>query len=391
MKLFPLLQTTLPQSWVEIENVLPTLREEMKSTSRAQYLTFKELEDRLCDHLQKFKEDANRKHILHAVLRYLVKLGKILYFEHVEQLKDLIFPDPQWLIMLVKEVVHHDLQSHLQFKKEFRACNMNVEEFDDEKRELVEKGLLSESLLRCIWFDAVPEASDFKKLVALLYHFDVGYKMTVKEAQFEGKEINKNYTLIPALMAATRPPSIDDLWPIALSADQMERSCEYQFYSTVPVGLFERQMVRSHQCSDYRIHWKEGFVGINSEEQDEVKFCVIKQNKKVKLTARINKSGQINTLWKLVLSLHQTFVDMVQELWPELRYGIYNKCPKCNKCHYKIDFERLLKYPHSYRHLPRCEKSGQIPSIKVNSKLVIPPPGISYSIVNFLYDYQCKY
>ena len=230
--------------------------------------------------------------------------------------------------------------------------------------------------MRCIWFDAVPETEDCKKLVALLYHFDVGYKMTVKEAQFEGKEINKNYTLIPALMAATRPPSIDDLWPTVLSAGETERSCEYQFYSTVPVGLFERQMVRSHQCSDYRIHWKEGFFGINSEEQDEVKFCITKENKKIKLTARINKSGQINTLWKLILSLHQTFVNMVQELWPELRYGIYNKCPVCNECHYEIIFERLSKDPNSYRQLPRCENTGQIPSIKVDSKLVIPPPGI---------------
>ena len=376
MNLFPHLQTTLPQSWVEIENVLPTLIEEMKSTTRAKYLTFEELENWLCRHLQKFGEAADRKDILQAVLLYLVKLGKILHFKPVEKLKDLIFPDPQWLIMLVKEVVHHDLQSHLQFKNEFHACDMSVEKFNNEKHELVRKGLLSESLLRCIWFDAVPETEDCKKLVALLYHFDVGYKMTVKEAQFEGKEINKNYTLIPALMAATRPPSINVLWPTAPSADQTERSCEYQFYSNVPVGLFERQMVRSHQCSDYRIHWKEGFFGINSEEQDEVKFCITKENKKIKLAARINKYGQINTLWMLILSLHQTFVDMVQELWPELRYGIFNKCPECNKCHYEIDFERLLKDPHSYRRLPRCERTGQIHPIKVDSNLVIPPPGI---------------
>ena len=74
MNLFPHLQTTLPQSWVEIENIFPTLKEEMKSTRSAKYLTFEELENWLCRHLQKFGRDADRKSILPAVLLYLVKL-----------------------------------------------------------------------------------------------------------------------------------------------------------------------------------------------------------------------------------------------------------------------------------------------------------------------------
>ena len=144
----------------------------------------------------------------------------------MEQLKNLIFPDPQWLIMLVKE----DLQSHLKFKKEFRACNMNVEKFDDEKRDLVEKGLLSESLLRCIWFDAIPEAPDCKKLVALLYHFDVGFKMTVKEAEFQEKDVSKNYTLIPALIICGRQRLLQEI--------RLRESANINFTTIVPTTEF---------------------------------------------------------------------------------------------------------------------------------------------------------
>ena len=356
----------------------------MKDRKGPQYLTFNEMESWFCEHNQTFKSAADRKDTLNSVILYLVKIGKVLRFERVEQLRDFVFPDPEWLIMLIKNVVHHDLCSHLQYNKDFKVCNMDAEKFEIEKKELIESGLLSESLLRCIWYEAVPEETDFKKLAPLLYHFDVGYQMTMKEAEIERKEIDKTYTLIPALMPEVRPGVTDDKSPETATEDYFETKSVCKFYSTVPVGLFERQMVRSHQGSDYMFHWKEGFFGVyDMEEADEVKFCVTKHSfptDTIEFTARIGKSGQVNSLWKAVLRLHQIFANMVRELWPELRYAIYNKCHQCNECHHKMDFERLMNEPNNHNKTVVCKKKAQGVPVKVRS--VFPPTGISF--VSFL-------
>ena len=375
-ELFPHLRTNLPLLWVEIEGLLPTLREEMESRVGPNYLTFHELEYWFCQHLQMFNQTLDRKETLETVIAYLVKLGKVLRFERVKQLKDFIFPDPQWLIMLVKEVVHHDLKLHLKFKEDFKAFNMDMEKFKNEKQDLIDNGVLSELMLRCIWFHAVPEKADFEKLIPLLYHFDVGYKMTVKEAGLKGKEIGKNFILIPALMPEAVPADIEDVWPATAPEDVFETKSVYKFCSTFPVGLFERQMVRCHHGTDYMLHWKEGFFGVtNCEDLEEVKFFVTKEKDTIEFTGRIRSINQINTLWKVVLHFHQIFAYMVQELWPELRYGIYNKCPECNEFEHGMDFEMLLEAPHIYSRNVFCKRTGRRHHVKVENQLVFPPQG----------------
>ena len=375
-ELFPHLRTSLPLLWVEIEGLLPTLREEMERRVGPNYLTFDKLEYWFCQHLQMFNQILNRKENLKTVIAYLVKLGKVLRFERVKQLKNFIFPDPQWLIMLVKEVVHHDLKSHLKFKEDFKAVNMDVVKFKNEKQDLIDNGVLSESMLRCIWFHAVPKKADFEKLIPLLYHFDVGYKMTVKEAGLKGKEIGKNFILIPALMPEAVPADIDDVWPATAPENVFETKSTYKFCSTFPVGLFERQMVRCHHGADYILHWKEGFFGVtNCGDLEEVKIFVTKGKDTIDFTSRIRSINQINTLWKVVLHFHQIFANMVQELWPELRYTIYNKCPECNEFEHEMDFEMLLEAPHIYSRNVFCKRTSRRHHVKVKNKLVFPPQG----------------
>ena len=391
--LFPHLRTSLPLLWVKIEELLATLREEVKSRVGPKYIAFDELEEWFCQHLQMFNQTLDKKNILEAVLAYLVKLGKVLRFERLKQLKDLIFPDPQWLIMFVKEVVHHDLESHLMFKEEFKACDMDVERFKNEKRDLIENGVLSESILRCIWFEAVSEKADFEKLIPLLYHFDVGYKMTVKEANFKGKEISKNFILIPALMPETAPADIEDVWPTTAPEDLFETKSVYMFRSTLPVGLFERQMVRCHQNTDYMLYWKEGFYGVtNFKEAEEVKFCVTKGKDNIEFTIR--DINQIKCRWMVVLRLHQIFANMVQELWPELRYWIFNKCSECNECHHELDIEILFEVPYIYNRNVFCKTNSQVNPVKVKKELVFPPQGNllvqSYKVLCTVYSVQCN-
>ena len=48
-------------------------------------------------------------------------VGKLLQFQRIEQMQDFVFPDPQWLIMLIKNVVRHDLRSQLMYKEVFKV------------------------------------------------------------------------------------------------------------------------------------------------------------------------------------------------------------------------------------------------------------------------------
>ena len=400
--LFPHLATSLPLLWIKIEELLPSLRDEVKSRVGPKYIAFDELEEWLCQHLQMFNQTLAKKNTLEAVLGYLVRLGKVLRFKRVKQLKDFIFPDPQWLIMLVKEVVHHNLESHLKFAENFKACEMDVEKFKNQKQDLIDNGLLSESMLRCIWFHAVPEKADFEKLIPLLYHFCVGYKMTLKEAVFKGRETSNNFILIPALMPETPPHGIENWWPTTVPEYVFETKSLYSFRSILPVGLFERQMARCHQNADYMLHWKEGFFGvINSEEPKEVKCCFTKENGAIEFSSRVRSIRQIHTLWEIVLRFHQIFANMLQELWPELRYVIYNKCPKCDEFEHEMDLERLLEAPHAYSRNVFCKRINRPHHVKVNKESVFPPQGnlieiLIYSVTictqcGFRYCFHCMY
>ena len=122
--------------------------------------------------------------------------------------------------------------------------------------------------------------------------------MKKKGAEIEGKEIGKRYILVAALMPKACPSVFDEKWSENTPKDNFDAKSVYQFCSRVPACLFERQMVRSHQGSDYVFHWKEGFFGVYDVEK-EVKFCVTKrsfQTNTIEFTSRIAKSSQTNSL-----------------------------------------------------------------------------------------------
>ena len=65
------------------------------------------------------------------------KVGKLLQFQRIEQMQDFVFPDPQWLIMLIKDVIRHDLRSQLMYKDVFKVYNVDTIHFKNEKKELI--------------------------------------------------------------------------------------------------------------------------------------------------------------------------------------------------------------------------------------------------------------
>ena len=382
--LFPFLEISLPSIWIQIEQSLTSLSKEIVRKNGPQYITLKKLDEWLLSQIRDYGGDPDRLITLESVLAYLVGLGKILQFKEIEQLKNLVFIDPQWFILLVKDVIHHDLQTHLEYKEEFKVYNMDMTNFEDEKDLLTKEILLSRSLLKCIWHDKIPEDSDFDNLFPLLHYFDVGYEMTEKEAEFEEKQYSKSYTLIPALMSDKPNRDVEETWSTPPSEDQLEIISKYAFCSRIiPPGLFERLMVRCHKNSDYMLHWKTGFLGVHNlkDKKKRVDFHVTRSEEKeenakvdiITIASRAKKVVQLKDFWRTVIRLHLTFFHLKKEFWPELRYNIYNNCPSCRKCHREMDLERLVKVPNCYSE-SFCKKST-FPPEAVNNELVYPSPG----------------
>lgn len=374
-QLFPQLNNTLPAIWIEIEELITTLREQVKQLNGPQYRTVEELEKWLYLQNEDFKDDSDRKGTLDDVLDYLVSLGKVVQFKQINELKHIVFLEATWLITLLKDVVRHDLETHLQYKDDYKAYNLDSICFDQDKDDLVKRGMLSESLLKCVWHDKVPRELD---LSPLLQYFNIGYKMTKQEAEMEGKEIRKNYTIIPALMSTNPPKPVDHVWQSSAPVHHQEIKCLYVFHSSVPTGLFELLMALSHNDADYTLHWRRGFFGIyNMKETEEVNFCVIRQKDDViEVTVRAGQKACLcNSHWKAIMNLHLIFADVVNKMWPELRYAIYNYCPSCNKCHHPLDFEMLMKFPKgSSKKLVCKNESKGIPDV-VQKDLVYPSKG----------------
>ena len=151
---FPFVRQTLPKLWETVENKLTSLQQE---SNAPKYRTLEDLDKFLCEQCSDYENDNDRLSTFDNILDYLVKLGKVLHFKEITELKELVFFDPNWLNSLLREVVRHNLHDTLQYNNGFNTLyNMDEQRFENEKDNLHQRGLVSKKLLHCIWHNLVP-------------------------------------------------------------------------------------------------------------------------------------------------------------------------------------------------------------------------------------------
>ena len=119
----------------------------------------------------------NRKDSMQC-LQFLHDSGMIFWFgEKQGNLRKIIFHDPSFPISVLQSLFRHDLIKVLEYDHEqFRKHITSKSKFQDELTRFTHTGILSSSLLRCIWnkFDFNQEV--FDTMVEMLTMLDLCYR-----------------------------------------------------------------------------------------------------------------------------------------------------------------------------------------------------------------------
>ncbi|XP_039460589.1 malignant fibrous histiocytoma-amplified sequence 1 homolog isoform X3 [Oreochromis aureus] len=104
-------ETILPQSYEEVEQAIHTLVT-LEQIPQHGIILLEELGDLIMNHVTQSREHLHS--ILQFLLRYLHRIGVIIWYEDIDVLSDRVFIQPSFLISMFKTIVRHDLVQQLE-------------------------------------------------------------------------------------------------------------------------------------------------------------------------------------------------------------------------------------------------------------------------------------
>ncbi|XP_030650044.1 malignant fibrous histiocytoma-amplified sequence 1 homolog [Chanos chanos] len=281
---FPNIEMTLPRCYQEVEQDIKKLIKEEAIPQHG----IVALDDLLAQLKDRHEELNNEK--LSCILRYLHRIGIIMWYEEIPALRNMVFVEPSFLISLFKTIVRHDLAQQLEAipKNVLKQENALHIHRDTWIRDFQEKATLTNKAIRILVRselkqlalddeDLVEEVVGTKEragnLLTLLQHFEVCLpsKLT-SPLNPEAKEFTPDRKWQPSNPSIYNPDGAC-LFPSFLSNNtQIEKMwgmdnpedlrVHVYFLPEIPHGFFHRLIVKT--CSFYPTHW----VGLN-----ECCFC----------------------------------------------------------------------------------------------------------------------
>eukprot|EP01124_Arcella_intermedia_P010567 TRINITY_DN17088_c0_g1_i1.p1 TRINITY_DN17088_c0_g1~~TRINITY_DN17088_c0_g1_i1.p1 ORF type:complete len:1967 (-),score=438.86 TRINITY_DN17088_c0_g1_i1:33-5933(-) len=184
--------------------------------------------------------------------RHFHKIGSILYFEKISELKDFVILDPQWLFGVMAELFKNGAREH---------GLLNYQSLDS---------------LRSNYSDRI-----FQKLLSLIEKFQIAFPVHDKDnfssllnTSKSSQDRNTKALFIPALISNSERP-VDFIGKIFNSQRKAYIFRAFQF-TYIPLGLFARFITRVlHQLSPSVLNlWRQGVVLEANEEGKKVKVLL---------------------------------------------------------------------------------------------------------------------
>ncbi|XP_026234834.1 malignant fibrous histiocytoma-amplified sequence 1 homolog isoform X2 [Anabas testudineus] len=350
----------LPKSYQEVEQAIYTLVA-LQDIPGHGIISVEELSDLILNHVKLSKEKLHS--ILRFLLRYLHRIGVIIWYEEVSALSDRVFIQPSFLISMFKTIVRHDLTQQLEevsrdllvqegalVKQKFiwvddlkcRGTLHNVAIRILTRRELEKVVGDDDDLIR----EVVGTKREAGIILTLLQYFEVclpslvGSLLNPKALEFKPGE--KQWEC--ARMAKRDLDGVC-LFPMYLKDDlivchtwgedkQDDLSVHVYFLPEIPHGFFHRVIIKT--CSLFPTHW----VG---REQ-----CLLCCGNRLALVRQRNKDGdplieircrrpekgeQFQQLWDLILAVMSKLLVLSRE-WPGLTQQVHTPCPERGCQHY---------------------------------------------------------
>ncbi|KAM7015168.1 malignant fibrous histiocytoma-amplified sequence 1 [Tautogolabrus adspersus] len=369
----------LPKSYETVSQAIHTLIA-LHEIPQHGIIQLEELSDFILNHVKLSSESLNS--ILRSLLRYLHRIGVIIWYEDISVLSDRVFIQPSFLISMFKTIVRHDLVQQLEGVS--RDLLMQEGALVKEKFTWVDdlrcRGTLHNAAMRILVRraieklikdddDLVEEVVGTKReegiILTLLQHFEVclptlvGGGLNPQAPVFTPGEKQWEST-----SEAKRDPNGACLFPIYLKDDlivcqkwgenrQDDLSVHVYFLPEIPHGFFHRVIVKT--CSLYPTHW----VG---REQCLLccgnRLCLVRQEKRdedpfIEIRCRRPEiDEEFRQLWDLILAVISKLFVLSRQ-WPGLTQQIHTPCPERGCPHYftwrdwqelnNTDFYNLVK------------------------------------------------
>ena len=117
----------------------------------------------------------------------------------------------------------------------------------------------------------------FQSVLSLLDKFDLCYEIPVSRSAYINQD---RYFVFPYLLSDRIPTEAMVVWPQDNPDEQKEFGMQLDiFCKELPLGLFEKILVRSNEFLDYSISWKQGMVAFCNGGIDLVKLTIVSDKK----------------------------------------------------------------------------------------------------------------
>ncbi|KAM7424583.1 hypothetical protein PAMA_000774 [Pampus argenteus] len=370
-------ESILPKSYEEVEQAIHTLVA-LQEIPQHGIILLEELSDLILNHVEMSRESLHS--MLRFLLRYLHRIGVIIWYTDIDVLSDRVFIQPSFLISVFKSIVRHDLVQQLEGIS--RDLLMQEGALVKQKytwvHDLTYRGILQNAAMRILVRrqveklvvdddDLVREVVGTKReegiILTLLQHFEVCLPALV------GSPLNPQAPeFIPgekqSAWETKRDPDGACLFPIYLKDNltvnhkwgedkQDDLSVHIYFLPEIPYGFFHRAIIKA--CVLYPTHW----VGreqcllccgnrlalVSQRNNDGDLFIEIR-------CRRPEKNNEFRQLWDLILALMSKLFVLSRQ-WPGLTQQVQTPCPERGCPHYftwrdwqelsNTDFYNLVK------------------------------------------------
>lgn len=349
---FPNMEQTLPTCYHEVEN---DIQEFLKNGDIPEHGIFNQ--DDLLDEL-KNRHDTLDHDKLKLILQYLHRIGVIMWYREITELKDCLFVKPSFLITLFKAIVRHDLDKVLDGISPAMLKSENALQKYKERwiKDYKDRATLSKVAIRILVRTEIQKLDISNKeiikdvvgcqkstghVLLLLEHFDVcllsrnSSTLNPNANEFEPKKqwvasspiiYEPEACLFPSYLTDNR--QVEKMWGTDSTEDL---NIHVYFLPEIPDGFFHRLVIRL--CSWFSPYWM-------GKDQCLLSSC----NKRVLLREHRDESSdqfieirgkdiykEIQKVWEVIRRIMQR-LDKLTEQWQGLCLKVHSPCrdPSCD-------------------------------------------------------------
>lgn len=366
---------TLPETWYNFAHEVATMKSgpkemfvELPIVYDVYQFHFPETKDRSGSDVQETENfDGKYPAQMLTILKYMHRIGDVLWFNNNSKLKECVFRNQAVLIEFLKAVFDHDMGNTLEHmrrdKKHAMASGFSLyhqEEFQADKNSFLKQGILSLKMLKGLLNKFTEEEVD--AVVSLLKQFNLCYSVKVSSG---------NALYFPWFLHGSSPENLQGLWPNRATG-YITLQVEFAFLVIVPTNFFENVQVCLHSqelCfnESSRHDWQDGsFTKIDGN------LVLIERKQNPGMTTglvSISVRGKdFEKSWILLKKITNRVESLLSE-WPGEDCDIKYVCPGCLAHHKEPPFKQVWAKTTSE---PRGEWS-KVPCYSSSADIPVPP------------------